>query len=52
MTLKCPYPVSSEEAILAIHPLQLGRAPALPGGAFCLFHVINVGHGQSFEARA
>jgi hypothetical protein len=30
---------SKEKAILAIHPHPLGWAPALPGGAFWLFHV-------------
>jgi hypothetical protein len=30
---------SKEKAILAIHPLPLGWAPALPSGASWLFHV-------------
>jgi hypothetical protein len=30
---------SKEKAMLAIHPLPLERAPALPGGASWLFHV-------------
>jgi hypothetical protein len=32
-------PSSKEKAILAIHPLPLGWAPALPSGASWLFHV-------------
>jgi transcriptional regulator with XRE-family HTH domain len=30
---------SKEKAFSAIHPLPLGRAPALPSGASWLFHV-------------
>ena len=45
---------SKEKAILAIHPLlagralPLGRAPALPGGAFWLFHVTDQNFSRIF----
>jgi hypothetical protein len=36
----------SKEALLAIHPLPFGWAPALPSGAFWLFHVKTVHMGE------